>query len=90
MSEQLTPKASMARELTGKVVSTKMKDTITVLVESRIQHPKYGKFIKRSLKVHAHDVGNQCREGDLVIVRESKPLSKTKRWVLIEIRERAA
>ena len=67
-----------------------MKDTITVLVESRIQHPKYGKFIKRSLKVHVHDLGNQCHEGDLVMVRESKPLSKTKRWVLVEIRERAA
>lgn len=85
MSEQ-----SMARELTGVVVSDKMKDTITVKVERQVKHPKYGKFIKRTMKVHAHDAGNTCSVGDTVLVKECRPLSKTKRWALVEIKEKAA
>lgn len=79
----------MARTLTGTVVSNKMNDTIVVLVERRVEHPKYGKFIRRSTKVHAHDQGNQCQEGDIVTVRECRPISKTKNWTLVKIRERA-
>lgn len=78
----------MVRTLTGTVVSNKMKDTIVVLVERRVEHPKYGKFVRRSTKVCAHDQGNQCQEGDVVTVRECRPISKTKTWTLEAIKER--
>lgn len=78
-----------ARTLTGTVVSNKMNDTIVVLVERRVKHPKYGKFIKRSTKVHVHDKDNQCQKGDVVTVRECRPISKTKSWTLVEVRDRA-
>lgn len=84
MSEQTT-----ARTLTGKVVSDKMDQTITVLVERRVQHPIYKKFVKRSTKVHAHDANNECQIGDVVTVKESRPLSKTKTWMLVTVDERA-
>lgn len=84
MSEQTT-----ARTLTGKVVSDKMDQSITVLVERRVQHPIYRKFVKRSTKVHAHDANNECQIGDVVTVKESRPLSKTKTWTLVTIDERA-
>jgi len=84
MSEQTT-----ARTLTGKVVSDKMDKTITVLVERRVQHPIYKKFVKRSTKVHAHDANNECQIGDVVTVKETRPLSKTKTWSLVTIDERA-
>ncbi|CCK74429.1 30S ribosomal protein S17 [Oleispira antarctica RB-8] len=84
MSEQTT-----ARTLTGKVVSDKMDQTITVLVERRVQHPIYRKFVKRSTKVHAHDANNECQIGDVVTVKESRPLSKTKTWTLVTVDERA-
>lgn len=77
------------RTLTGTVVSNKMNDTVVVLVERQVKHPKYGKFIKRSTKVYAHDKGNQCQMGDVVTVRETRPISKTKRWTLVKIREKA-
>ena len=77
------------RTLTGAVVSNKMKDTIVVLIERQVKHLKYGKFIKRSTKVHAHDQGNKCQEGDIVTVRETRPISKTKKWMLVKIREKA-
>lgn len=86
----MTKTESQARTLTGTVVSNKMKDTIVVLSEHRIKHPKYGKYIKRSTKVHAHDAGNQCNIGDTVVVKECRPLSKTKTWTLVEVKERAA
>lgn len=75
--------------LTGIVVSNKMNDTVVVLVEQQVRHPKYGKFIKRSTKVRAHDQGNKCQEGDIVTICETRPISKTKRWMLIKIREKA-
>mgnify|MGYP006290962813 FL=1 len=78
------------RTATGKVVSNKMDKTITVLVERRVKHPVYGKYITRSSKVHAHDEDNQCRIGDLVTVAESRPLSRTKTWKLVEVVEQAA
>jgi small subunit ribosomal protein S17 len=80
----------IARTLSGKVVSDKMDQTITVLVERRVQHPIYKKFVKRSTKVHAHDANNECQIGDVVTVKESRPLSKTKTWTLVSVDERAA
>ena len=77
------------RTLQGKVVSDKMDKIITVAVERRVKHPVYGKYITRTTKVHAHDEENQCKAGDTVIVRESRPLSKNKSWTLEEIVERA-
>jgi small subunit ribosomal protein S17 len=77
------------RTLTGKVVSDKMDKTITVLIERRVKHPIYGKYVKRSTKLHAPDESNQCRMGDLVTIRETRPLAKTKAWTLVEIVERA-
>ena len=74
-----------ARLVTGKVVSNKMDKTITVLVERREKHPVYGKYMTRSSKIHAHDEGNQCGIGDTVTVSESRPLSKTKTWKLLEV-----
>jgi small subunit ribosomal protein S17 len=78
------------RVLTGKVVSNKMDKTITVLIERREKHPVYGKYITRSSKVHAHDENNQCGIGDTVTVAESRPISKSKTWKLVEIVEAAA
>ena len=78
------------RTLQGKVVSDKMDKTITVAVERRVKHAVYGKYISRTTKVHAHDEENQCNMGDVVIVRESRPLSKNKSWPLVEIVDRAS
>lgn len=86
MSSDNTP---LARTMMGKVVSNKMQDTIVVLVERRVKHPLYGKYIKRSTKVHAHDAGNQCQIGDVVTIKECRPLSKKKSWTLVEIKEKA-
>jgi len=80
---------SNPRTVTGTVVSDRMHKTITVLIERRVQHPVYGKIIRRSSKVHAHDENNDCRIGDLVTVVECRPLSKTKCWMLKSIDERA-
>lgn len=76
------------RTLTGKVVSNKMDKSITVLIERRVKHPKYGKFVRKSSKIHAHDEQNQCHEGDLVTIEECRPISKTKAWRLVEVVER--
>ncbi len=78
------------RTVTGRVISDKMDKTITVLVERRVKHPVYGKYIKRSTKLHAHDANNECQIGDLVTISECRPMSKTKTWVLEKIVERAA
>ncbi len=80
---------SVERALTGKVVSNSRDKTISVLVERRVRHPIYKKYIKRSTKVHAHDENNECGLGDVVRVRESKPFSKTKSWALVEIVEKS-
>jgi small subunit ribosomal protein S17 len=77
------------RRLTGRVVSDAMDKTITVLVERRVKHPLYGKFIRRSTKIHAHDESNECNRGDLVTVEQCRPLSKTKSWRLLEVVEKA-
>ncbi len=81
--------ASKAGTVTGTVVSNKMDKTITVLVERRERHPIYGKYIRRSSKLHAHDANNECNIGDRVTVQQSRPLSKTKSWVLARIDERS-
>ncbi len=77
------------RALIGRVVSNKMDKTVTVLVERRVQHPLYGKFIRRSTKVLAHDDANECGKGDMVMVEQCRPLSKNKSWRLVKILERA-
>jgi len=77
------------RTVTGKVVSNKMDKTITVMIERRVKHPVYGKYITRSSKVHAHDENNQCGIGDTVVVAESRPISKSKSWKLMEVVESA-
>lgn len=80
---------AIVRTLQGKVVSDKMDKTITVLIERRVKHPIYGKFVKRSTKLHAHDEQNECQIGDTVSVRECRPLSKSKTWTLVSVDERA-
>ena len=78
---------STARTLQGRVVSDKMDKTITVLIERRVKHPVYGKYITRSSKVHAHDEENRAGMGDTVLVAETRPMSKTKSFVLVEVVE---
>ncbi|MCP3871120.1 MAG: 30S ribosomal protein S17 [Gammaproteobacteria bacterium] len=81
---------SSSRTLQGRVVSNKMDKTVTVLVERRVKHPIYGKFIRRSSKVHAHDEANECNAGDLVMVEQCRPLSKSKTWRLLRILEKSS
>ena len=76
---------SNARTMIGKVVSDKMDKTIVVMIERSVKHPKYGKFLKRRSKLHAHDENQVCKIGNTVKIRESRPLSKTKSWVLVEV-----
>jgi small subunit ribosomal protein S17 len=85
-----TKTENKGRTISGKVVSNKMDKSITVLVERRVKHPVYGKYVTKSTKVHAHDEANECREGDTVTVREVRPISRTKTWSLVSIDERAA
>ena len=86
MSEQ----AIESRTVTGRVISDKMDKSITVLVERKVPHPIYGKYVKRSTKLHAHDENNECQMGDLVQISETRPVSKTKSWRLVKILERAS
>ena len=78
------------RTVQGRVVSNKMDKTVTVLVERQVKHELYGKYIRRSTKLHAHDAENSCNEGDVVRVAECAPMSKNKNWRVVEIVERAA
>jgi small subunit ribosomal protein S17 len=80
---------NLRKERTGIVVSNKMDKSIVVAVEIREKHPIYGKFVKKTKKFHVHDAENACNEGDMVRIMETRPLSKTKRWRLVEILERA-
>jgi small subunit ribosomal protein S17 len=86
----MTEQQKVKRTVTGRVVSNKMDKSITVMVERKVKHPVYGKYIKRSTKLHAHDANNECNEGDVVTISECRPISKTKTWVLEKIVERAA
>ena len=80
---------AVERILTGKVVSNSRDKTMAVMVERKVRHPIYKKYIKRSTKVHAHDEKNECGLGDVVRVSESKPFSKTKNWALVEVVEKS-
>jgi small subunit ribosomal protein S17 len=80
---------NLRKERVGKVTSNKMDKSITVVVERKVKHPMYGKFINKSTKLHAHDEKNECGIGDTVKIMETRPLSKTKRWRLVEILEKA-
>ena len=80
---------NLRKEKIGIVVSNKMNKSISVMVERKVMHPKYGKFVKRSTKFMAHDEKNECGIGDTVRIMETRPLSKNKRWRLVEIIERA-
>jgi small subunit ribosomal protein S17 len=85
----MTTTQEIKRTQTGRVVSNKMDKSVTVLLERQIKHALYGKYIKRSTKVLAHDEENSCGEGDKVLIAECRPLSKSKSWRVIEILERA-
>ena len=85
----MTETRELRKVRVGKVVSDKMDKTIVVAIEDNVRHPKYGKIIKRTVKIHVHDEKNECGVGDKVEVMETRPLSKTKRWRLVEIIEKA-
>ncbi len=86
---QAAAPASLQRTLVGRVISNKMDKTVTVLVERRVKHPVYGKYVVRSTKLHAHDDTNQINEGDLVEIAETRPLSRTKFWTVKRVIEAA-
>ena len=81
--------ATNKRQLTGRVVSDKMQKTVTVLVERRVKHRLYGKIMTRSSRYHAHDEARECKEGDLVLIEECRPIAKTKTWRVIQLVEKA-
>ena len=84
-NNQATTNASV---LTGRVVSDKMDKSITVLIERLVRHPLYGKQLRRSTKIKAHDEDNVCQQGDLVRIKETRPISKTKSWTLVDVIEK--
>lgn len=86
----MSEETKVTRTVTGRVTSDKMDKTITVLVERRVKHPIYGKYVKRSTKLHAHDEHNECKEGDVVTIEECRPLSKSKAWRLVKVVEKAS
>ena len=89
MSEAVTTIARNLRKTkSGVVTSNKMDKTITVIVERKVKHPLYGKFVKKSTKFHAHDEKNECSIGDTVKIMETRPMSKTKRWRMVEVIEK--
>ena len=81
--------AKTGRTVTGRVTSDKMDKTITVMVERRERHPMYGKYVSRRSKIHAHDEQNECKVGDLVLVKECRPISRNKSWKLVKVVESA-
>ena len=88
METKLTP-IKLRKEKVGLVTSNKMNKSIAVIVERKLKHPKYGKYVKKTSKFIAHDEKNECNPGDIVRIQETRPLSKTKSWRLIEIIEKA-
>jgi small subunit ribosomal protein S17 len=90
MGTEANQTEKVVRTLSGRVVSDKMDKTVTVLVERKVKHPLIGKVVRRSKKFHAHNENNEAREGDLVVIVESRPLSKTKTWTVSKIVEKAA
>jgi small subunit ribosomal protein S17 len=87
--ETKTAERNLRKTRTGVVRSNKMDKTITVTVERKVKHPIYGKFVKKTTSFHAHDEKNECTIGDIVKIMETRPLSKTKRWRLVEVIEKA-
>ncbi len=85
----MTEERNLRKTRVGHVVSDKMDKTIVVAIEDNVKHPVYGKIIKHTLKVHAHDESNECGVGDKVEIMETRPLSKTKRWRVVKIIEKA-
>ena len=85
----MTEERNLRKVRVGRVVSNKMSKTVVVAIKDNVKHPVYGKIIKRTLKVHAHDENNVCGIGDKVEIMETRPLSKTKRWRVVEIIEKA-
>ena len=85
----MTEERNLRKVRVGYVVSDKMNKTVVVAIEDNVKHPVYGKIIKHTLKIHAHDENNECNIGDKVSVMETRPLSKTKRWRLVSIIEKA-
>ena len=86
----MSDNANQTRTVEGRVVSNKMNKTVTILVERQVKHALYGKYMRRSTKLHAHDEDNVCNEGDVVRISECRPLSKTKNWRVVEVITRAA
>jgi small subunit ribosomal protein S17 len=86
MNEQ----SSCQRTLTGRVVSDKRDKTVTVMIDRQVRHPLYGKYIRRSSKLHVHDENNECKLGDKVSIKQCRPLSRTKAWTLVQVLERSA
>lgn len=84
----MSEKAKVQRTRIGRVVSDKMEKTVTVLTTRRVKHSVYGKYIRRSTKLHVHDENNECNVGDRVVIRECRPLSKHKSWTLVQVVER--
>ena len=85
----MTEERTLRKTRVGMVVSSKMDKTVVIAIEDNVKHPVYGKIIKHTLKVHAHDENNECGVGDRVAITETRPLSKTKRWRVTEIIEKA-
>jgi small subunit ribosomal protein S17 len=90
MNEVAAIEDTKLRTVQGRVLSNKMDKTVTIIIERLVKHALYGKYIRRSTKLHAHDADNACKEGDIVRVTECRPLSKTKNWRVVEIVARAA
>ena len=89
MSEGTEKQTPNKRTLSGRVVSDKMEKTVTVLVERRVKHPLYGKYMTRTQKYHAHDENGECHEGDMVEIEECRPISRTKAWRVTKLLEKA-
>ena len=86
----MSEEAKVERTLTARVVSDKMNKSAVVMVERKVRHPLYGKYIRRSSKLHIHDENNECKQGDTVTIKQIRPMSKTKSWALLEVVERPA
>jgi len=85
----MTTKKALGRTVVGKVISNKMQKTIVVSVESKVKHPLYGKYVKQFSKMYAEDANNSCRINDIVLIQETKPISKLKSWTLVKVLEQA-
>jgi small subunit ribosomal protein S17 len=85
----MNEETNVRRTVIGRVVSDRMDKSATVMIERRVKHPVYGKYIRRSTKLHVHDADNACREGDTVTIEQCRPVSRTKSWRLVDIVERA-